>query len=489
MLYILEKTTIVNSEGLPGRPDICSLPRRVSPNPYGQLTLSEVLSRPLIDIPTEPVSGAILSTSQYARQMFTTGGSPALPTLVPVSASIKQRTSNSEGWRKRADGRIIVSPMLKSMLTVHNKYVPNGAVPVSKRLNLFINRPTNSVAWSCPINPNITGRQMADGSIRHASTVPSAEPESMLHNNSATLSAQYVGTSTPEAVRPLFGKELTEATVTGMLTNIVTQLGALEFDGAMITRTISEARSGTYDVLTDIAEAKSTFQTIASCILRILRAYVDTKARTRELGKLLNRRKGATSSVLDSQVTSYNNQWLEFRYGIMPIVFSLNSAIEWFNNRQHEYFKYRNLMNRTVNLSTGSLELSLPLVTDRCFGKVRIDGQTGGLKINPLRTALEVVPLSLLLNWVCNIGDCLSALWPPSSAKQEVYTISRSVPQALYPALYQGESINIEFGYYRNLVISPQGSVHFKFELNVGWARLLDAFALAYGPLKTALRK
>ena len=127
-------------------------------------------------------------------------------------------------------------------------------------------------------------------------------------------------------------------------------------------------------------------------------------------------------------------------------------------------------------------------MTDRCFGKTRIDGQTGGLKLNPLRTALEVVPLSLLLNWVCNIGDCLSALWPPSGAKQEVYTTSRSIPKAIYEATLNGQRVMIEFGYYRVNVISPQSNVNFALSLNVGWARMLDAFALAYSPLKKALR-
>lgn len=482
MLYILETSLVGEVASWPGHgPPGCGGGNPIKGvNPYGSASLSELLSKPLADVPDEPLPVYVYNNSLYASQIFRTGGSPELPILVPVTAERVLRSSNRKAWERRHTGQIIVSPMLRASLKIHDRYVPSGTIPVAKRHTLYINRPWLGGSQECP------GQTLVNGKWQVNAALP---PEKLTTQGNATLYARYIGTHSPEAVRPLFGKELTEATARGILDGLIAQVDALTWDGGMITSTIAQARSGTYDALTDIAEAKSTFQTIASCVVRILKAYTDTKSRARELGKLINRRRGASGAVSDELIKAHANQWLEFRYGIMPIVYSLNDAIKWYNTRQHEYFKYRNTRNQSVKLTVGSFEITLPIVTDRCFGKTRIDGQTGGLKLNPLRTALEVVPLSLLLNWVCNIGDCLSALWPPSGAKQEVYTTSRAVPKATYQATYNGEPVTVEFGYYRVNVISPESNVNFALALNVGWKRMLDAFALTYAPLKQALRK
>lgn len=483
MLYILEQTVIGNMASWPGSgPPECRLyPTVTGPNPYGSQSLQELLSAPLTDV-VEPLKSFVRPGDPQVTSIFRTNQVPELPALDTVRASIVRRTSNASAWRNRGNGAIIVSPMLRASLDLTDRYVVSEGFPIKKRFYQMINRLPVHTQVDCSNSVGLT-----PSGWQHLSVLPKEE---LVYTSVATLTAHYVGTDTPEAVRPLLGKRLSQAFADALLANIVARVSNLEYSPSMVTKTIADTRSGTYDILTDVVEAKSTFETIASCILRILRAYTDTKSRTRELGKLINARKSAGKKVADNVITDYNNQWLEFRYGITPIVLSLNSAIEWYNTRQHEYFKYRNITTTSHVIEVGSFRIELPVVTDRAFGKVRIDSSIGGLKLNPLSTALEVVPLSLLLNWVCNIGDCLSALWPPSGAKQEVYTVSRSIPKAMYPASFEGKDVHCSFGFYQASPISPEGNAHFQLELNVGWRRMLDAFALLYGPLKQlAVRK
>lgn len=484
MLFILETTNVPMSDWWEGTgPPMCgaygSPPTR--PNRSAQQSLNKVLSTPLVDVPDLPSYSFVRASSPLAASMIRTGGVPALPTLKPMVAERSQRSSNAKAWsRKETSGEIIVSPMLKASLELHDKYVMAKKPPQANQRVIYVNQDWLGNSSEC------SGQTKVNGTWYVNDTLP---PKDVGAQGPATLYTQYVGVSDPSYVRPLLGTGVAQATVDGLLDALIARVDALSWDGGMITSTIATTRSGTYDLLTDLAESRSTFQTISSCVIRILRAYADTKSRTRELSKLITRRKNAGRAVTDNMISDFNNQWLEFRYGITPIVLSLNSAIEWYNTRQHEYAKYRGTSNQVANLDVGSLSIELPVVTDRCFGKVRIDGSTGGLKLNPLVTALELVPMSLLLNWVCNIGDVLSAMWPPSGASQEVYTTSRSVPKAVYKGAFYGEPVHVTFGYYRINTISPEANVNFKLELSVGWRRMLDAFAFTYGPLKQALRK
>lgn len=333
-----------------------------------------------------------------------------------------------------------------------------------------------------------------------ASSVGSTD---LANNGPSTAELIYYKVNDPTAIVPLLSGSMSEAKIRGLHQQLLQGVRSLPRDSAVVTSVIAQTRSGTYDLLTDTAELKSTLQTLFSCVLRILTAYKDMVARTAKLSKILARSKfkrkrskrqisaaekrSSNARLYDSMVRDYNQQWLEFRYGITPIVRSANSAIDWLNTREFEYAKFRGLTTQSATLVAGDLSVTVPVVIDRAFGKVRLSGSTAGLKLNPLTTALELVPMSLLLNWVCNIGDVLSACYPPSAAKQEVYSVSRSIPKGLYPATYAGAPLTVELSYYELDVINPYRHISFKIGPNMSWQRFIDAFAFAYNPLKKAL--
>ena len=49
--------------------------------------------------------------------------------------------------------------------------------------------------------------------------------------------------------------------------------------------------------------------------------------------------------------------------------------------------------------------------------------------------------------------------------------------------------MQLEYGYYRIDTIDPRDHIKLTLELNVSWKRMLDAFALTYGPARKAAYK
>lgn len=451
------------------------------PYPVPVKSIKLVRSRPFADLSADPFpsrgyAGAWNTDDRFARIMRV-GGTPELPTL-PEWKSTLRSSAPSKDWKQRvAAGEIVVNPMMRSTLVLHDDYkLSPSAIVVTNRW-AWIHNPIEE-----PTYIGCLGRELVNrGQFSYPWQYAGSKSLDQVPMASIAECGWYGVNNTADLV-PKFGHQMNSRRIAAVHALLIAQLDALPFDPTMVTKTIADTRSGTYDLLTDIAEFKSTVQTLMSCVVRILRAYVDTKRKVASLGRVPKAKKAA-----DQFTTKLNNQWLEFRYGISPMVMSANQAIDWLNTRNHEYAKFRGLKSYQADITAGALRVSFPTVVDRAFGKVRVDGATGGLKLNPLRTALELVPMSLLLNWVCNIGDVLSACYPASSAKQEVYSVSRQVPPAIYSVEYEGEEISMEFSYYRNIVINPYDHIKLQTGFNMNWQRFIDAFAFAYGPLKKAL--
>lgn len=478
----------------------CAVYAQQGINPYSSLAAETVLKRSVVDLASDPFQRSSFTSAWSDDPRFgkvvRVGGTPELPTLPEWRSNVRYSAPNKNWKERKAAGEIVVSPMTRTTLVLQDtfRYVPGKPVVGSAGL-YALTRLETPTRTQC-------GHQVVEHEGRTV-LAQSLGSLNLQNNGPTTANLIYYKVTDPTAVAPLIGSGMSEAKFRALHQLLIQGVRSLPRDKAMVTSVIAQTRSGTYDLLTDTVELKSTLQTLFSCVMRILTAYKDMVARTARLSKVLARSKfkrkrskrqisaaekrSSNARLYDSMVRDYNQQWLEFRYGIRPIILSANSAIEWLNNREYEYAKFRGLTTQSTTLVAGDLSVTVPVVIDRAFGKVRLSGSTAGLKLNPLSTALELVPMSLLLNWVCNIGDVLSACYPPSAAKQEVYSVSRSIPKGLYPATYAGVPITVELSFYELDVINPYRHISFQIGPNMSWQRFIDAFAFAYKPLKKAL--
>ena len=413
----------------------------------------------------------------------------------------KRRRSKEESlaYRERVErGEIVINPMATSQLWITPGYEVSGGVRIGTRGTLVNSDPVG------PATKYACGRdlwKLPTGDFVDEANKPVTDTTKQ--NNSASLQMIHGLYTGPDL------ELVSQSTLYGWSTHTAEHLCAaiddhirtLPRNNTIITSTVSDLRGGTYDVLTDLAEFAETYSYVMGCVIRVLSEYSNVKKRISDKGKSTAKKKqkakakGKQKTVKNraptkGEIDDAASEWLAYRYAMGPLILSINSAIEWLNTRDHEYQKYRgNSTHEPQIIKYGDFVVTIPVINDRCFGKVRFDGKTAGLKLNPLSTALEKVPLSFLLNWVCNIGDVLTSYWPPSGATQEVYTYSRQVPNSAVTATFRGKPVQVEYGYYRIDTIDPRDHIKLTLELNVTWKRMLDAFALSYGPVRKAAYK
>ena len=424
-----------------------------------------------------------------------------------ITNTSKRRRSREENlaYAERVKrGEIVVNPMATSQLWITPGYEVSGGVRTGTRGTLYNSDPVGyATKYGC-------GRdlwKLPTGAFVDENNVPVVNTTTQ--NNPASLQALYglYEGADLSLVSQTTKYDWSTHTAAHLCAAIDNHISTLPRNNAMVTSTVSDLRGGTYDVLTDLAEFAETYSYVMGCVIRVLSEYTNVKKRISDKGKSMERKakakakaekakaKGKQKAVkhrapTKGEIDDAASEWLAYRYAMGPLILSINSAIEWMNTRDHEYQKYRgNSSHASQTVTFGDFVVTIPVVHDRCFGKVRFDGHAAGLKLNPLSTALEKVPLSFLLNWVCNIGDVLTAYWPPSGAEQEVYTYSRQVPNSVVAATFRGKPVQLEYGYYRIDVIDPRDHVKLVLELNMSWKRVLDAFALTYGPVRKAVYK
>lgn len=401
---------------------------------------------------------------------------PSLP-LMPVHFRVRAKSKDFSERVKRGD--IVVNNMSRSSLTMVDSLVVKPGASATEQLILFN---CNSL-YQTPRYSTICKRDLYDlhnGWFASQSFAP--KPVSIGYLNGSSIRCKYLRTDSANLIPRSVVMGITNARLRLINDEVTKYLLSLPRDRGLVTKVAGDTRAGTYDVLTDIAEARSTIELIGTCVLRILKEYSNVRKRIA---------KRPSFNVLGKKNILHEaaDEWMQYRYAISPTLLSLNNALEWLENRKYEYFKYRGTMSREVEplMLPGGLVIRFPHLTDRAFGKTRLDGATSGLKINPLATGLELIPLSFLLNWVCNIGDYVSALWPPSGAAQEVYTYSRQLSPTLLEGEVNGESIQFMYGFYDIAEINPADHRAITFGWAVTWKRWLDAFALTYEPLRKSI--
>jgi len=200
------------------------------------------------------------------------------------------------------------------------------------------------------------------------------------------------------------------------------------FDPQEISAAIADAQNAAsieaftqYDILTDLAESREIPKMLKSIAKDVI--FVYSAMRNRYSLRDLKRSWLLTPKLLltnyDKTLRGIGKQWMQYRYGIMPLVHSLNDI------RKLEYRSNSVSTRKTRTVSAQPTGVTLPSPSTQYkwtdfegdvvikatvfqyFNQVS-EAWHSGLGINPMRTAWELIPMSFVADWFVNVGDYIT---------------------------------------------------------------------------------
>lgn len=280
-----------------------------------------------------------------------------------------------------------------------------------------------------------------------------------------------------------------------------------------------------YDLSTELAELRKTVGLISGVLTAVrspLQSFITAKAalkNPKDIAKL----------------------WLTYRYGIMPLVYSVKDILRLSKTKGLYYSARRTIygsISDPVLPSSGSYFYESVTGASKTSVIAKAHWSSSALQsvdrisINPFTTAWELIPYSFVIDWFANIGDFVSAYVRSytTAADQSIGCISNRQNYQLDTFLRLEIDEERIFDFPRRLAgpcgSTPAGFVEFDgftytrgskrtvnihlqrevvdeytrvlfnnqdlklaFSPYLDWKRLLDALALSLNPLSQALRK
>lgn len=277
-----------------------------------------------------------------------------------------------------------------------------------------------------------------------------------------------------------------------------------DIDKSLVTAALAEANSGTYDLLTEVAELPETLKYLIGILRDFASALKAVRKREVEVKKLF-RNKKQTERTAYELADALASVWLQFRYAISPLAYSFNDVITTLEEYKRIFAKYRQRNEDYAEpvklsgldiLSHDDFVTSHKVFIKRSFSPEDIvDALLSLLKVNPLATAYELIPLSFVVDWFFNIGDYITAMTGTISYSQEAATYSWKTEgnvtygkNLILPDGYKPPRLNLEYKTYKRIVIDPKAHTGLSYDPFINWKRQLDALALLWGPTKKILK-
>lgn len=178
-----------------------------------------------------------------------------------------------------------------------------------------------------------------------------------------------------------------------------------------------------YDVLTDISQMQDIPKSITQVTSDLLKVFRSLKSR-HGIDVL---RRALTSSPLEllkhyeKPLKRFGDEWLNYRYGIMPLVYSYRDILKTINRGQEITARSVRTIYPTTTGSAMPPASSTYKVRD-AFGSVIVRGTAyqffrsdevarfSGYGINPFVTAWELIPYSFVFDWFMDVGTYVTAV-------------------------------------------------------------------------------
>lgn len=286
-----------------------------------------------------------------------------------------------------------------------------------------------------------------------------------------------------------------------------------------------------YDILTELMEAEETLSYLmgkVSSAADLLKKFASTDEEAFRRGRRLSTKALLRSS--DKALRRLGGRWMEYRYALMPLIYSMKDVNELLGKRDSIYKTERNRINIVggfVGEFDGSERTHLTLNSElsaKVTSVVKLGYDRGALQrvvaqtaFNPFKTGWELVPFSFVADWFLNVGDAIVSATSLNLSSQTAcctsvkrtevyesvlydYTVDRSAASFAAGGPFPAQNFTFEFpratvvtlqrrrveSYERFLFTRPKPKIHF--DPYLSWKRTLDGITLSYQPIKKLLR-
>lgn len=311
----------------------------------------------------------------------------------------------------------------------------------------------------------------------------------------------------------------------------------LKMDSSLVQSAQAEANEKFLDLTTELAELPETVKMVLQGFRKVGEMVRDFKSKKFSLTKASVKRRAYLKKKFDEDMASLNlkrkgaskkmlhildrakkrakstytkavaeslreladaisNLWLQFRYGIMPIVYTVESVQDLVKSLKSEYITARDKESDEIvikNFIELESELTLP-VTHRVTIKQRYKPKATTFEDVLVRvsgnfalTLWELVPLSFVVDWFVNVGDLLSSLNPSAEWDEEQQCYAWRITHTQRLTLSNKSVVIIDTDMYKREIIPDDVVSGLRFDPNLNLYRLFDAVALLWGPIKSTL--
>lgn len=265
----------------------------------------------------------------------------------------------------------------------------------------------------------------------------------------------------------------------------------------LVASTIAEANNKNLDLLTNLGELPETFRFVISVLKTILGLVTNFRkeaaAIKKRYMKSVHLAGNKSQGVGREMMTDLSSLWLQYRYALMPLIYTVEDALGILLKGEVEYRTTRKKARRNIALSSTDWNISDFEVIDRCFVKHRFEynlenysSASNFLTTNPALTLWELTTLSFVVDWVFNIGDLLAAFDTPEGVTQEACQISSKVATVVRCThkTHVGAAVDITLGRYIAKPIQPMLHIGLTTNFSLSWKQSMDAVALLWGGIR-----
>lgn len=276
------------------------------------------------------------------------------------------------------------------------------------------------------------------------------------------------------------------------------------------TEVLAKANAGTIDLLTELGELPETiryffdkikqFQKIITEMRSIRKAPLTNFRKKRRNEGASEYRKYKAKKTADDFAKASLSTWMEYRYAIMTLVYSLQDYHDYLNNLNNVYKTTRSGVAFEIPEEWFYIPPGWKIKEDSIATKKRVwikrkydpssllDTLLRELQTNVFKTAWELIPLSFVIDWFVNIGDLIDALtaYQPYLQDKQTYSISLK-GKLILEEEENGVSVTINIDAYKRFVITENYMSFLSINNGLNLVRSLDALALMYEPIKKKL--
>lgn len=259
---------------------------------------------------------------------------------------------------------------------------------------------------------------------------------------------------------------------------------------SVVTEAYASVLQAQMDVLTEIVELPQTAAYIHDKAVKAAGLTLRAERKRKRLMREAVKNKWPKAKLLDALASLE----LQFRYAIMPIVYSVQDAMSLLEEYGYLYKEQRRTMNQLIERSDaygdwGGNDKITAWVKQKFDPDSVLSRLHSLVGPNPVTTLWEVTTLSFVVDWIVPIGDFLTALTTPNTADETKALISHRHSSYCVAKTLSGLQREIFCETYDRQPINPLDHIGLRVNPSMNWKRWLDASALSWNAVRQKLKQ